>query len=70
MTRAGEYAQVRLLDAIADALTALVLGPVPGVVWIDDLHHADASTRQAVTYLARRLAAGRSPCSWRGDART
>src|SRR5436190_2569603 len=54
---AGEYAQVRLLDAIADALTALARGRVPGVVWIDDLHHADASTRQAVTYLARRLRA-------------
>ena len=51
----GESARVRLLDAIADALTALVAGPVPGVVWIDDLHHADGSTRQAATFIARRL---------------
>ncbi len=57
VTMTGDYAQVRLLDAIADALTALVLGPVPGVVWIDDLHHADASTRLVVTYLSRRLRA-------------
>ena len=30
VTMTGDYAQVRLLDAIADALTALVLGPGPG----------------------------------------
>ena len=53
-TSTGDYARVRLLDALADALTALVGGPVPGVIWIDDLHLADESTRQAVTYLARR----------------
>jgi DNA-binding SARP family transcriptional activator/tetratricopeptide (TPR) repeat protein len=51
----GSGARVRLLNAIADALTALVAGPVPGIVMIDDLHHADASTRQAVTFIARRL---------------
>ena len=51
----GPGARVRLLDAIADALTALVAGPVPGVLWIDDLHHADGSTRQAATFIARRL---------------
>ena len=48
-------ARVRLLDAIASALTALAGGPIPGLVWIDDVHLADAPTRQAVTYLARRL---------------
>jgi DNA-binding SARP family transcriptional activator/tetratricopeptide (TPR) repeat protein len=51
----ADYARVRLLDAISDALTALAGGPIPGIVWIDDLHLADESTRQAVTYLARRL---------------
>ena len=30
-------------------------GPIPGLVSIDDLHHADGATRQAVAYLARRL---------------
>jgi len=50
-------ARVRLLDAIARALTALVAGPVPGVLWIDDVHHADDSTRQAVAFLAHRLRA-------------
>ena len=37
-------------------MTSLARGPVPGVVWIDDLHLVDASTRQAVAFVARRLA--------------
>jgi len=48
-------ARVRLLSAIADALTALASGPVPGLLWVDDLHHVDASTREAITFIARRL---------------
>ncbi len=51
----GEYARVRLLDAVADALTALAGGATPGLVWIDDFHLVDESTRQAAMYLARRL---------------
>ncbi len=49
-------ARVRLLDAIAQGLTALVAGPVPGLVWMDDLHLADDPSREAAAYLARRLA--------------
>ena len=52
----GAGARVRLLDAIASALTAFVAGPVPGLIWIDDLHLADDPTREALAYLARRLA--------------
>src|SRR6478672_3268825 len=52
-------ARVRLLEAIADALTALVFGPVPGLVWIDDVHLVDDATREAVAYLARRLTSRR-----------
>jgi DNA-binding SARP family transcriptional activator/tetratricopeptide (TPR) repeat protein len=48
-------ARVRLLDAIAGALSAFATGPVPGLVWIDDLHLADDPTREALAYLARRL---------------
>jgi DNA-binding SARP family transcriptional activator len=51
--RAG--ARVRLLDGIAGALSAFATGPVPGVVWIDDLHLTDDPTREALAYLARRL---------------
>lgn len=50
-----ESARVRLLDAIAGALCAFAAGPVPGLVWIDDLHLADDPTREALAYLARRL---------------
>ncbi|MEA2546366.1 MAG: hypothetical protein QOI09_1639 [Chloroflexota bacterium] len=51
----GPSARVRLLDAIAGALSAFAAGPKPGLVWIDDVHLADDSTREAVAYLARRM---------------
>lgn len=51
----GSEARVRLLDAIAAGLTVLAAGPVPGLIWIDDLHLADDSTREAIAYVARRL---------------
>ncbi|MFL5677944.1 MAG: ATP-binding protein [Chloroflexota bacterium] len=52
-------ARVRLLEAVADGLTALVTGPLAGVIWIDDFHHADDATREALAYLARRLSGRR-----------
>ena len=52
----GPGARARLVAAIADGLTALTAGPVPGCVWIDDLHGADGATLEALDYLARRLA--------------
>ena len=51
----GAGARVRLLDAIASALSAFATGPAPGLIWIDDLHLADEPTREALAYLARRL---------------
>jgi DNA-binding SARP family transcriptional activator len=51
----GPGARVRLLEAIAGALAALVHGPVPGLIWIDDVHLADDATREVLAYLARRL---------------
>jgi tetratricopeptide (TPR) repeat protein len=52
----GPGAQARLVSAIADGLTALTGGSVPGCLWIDDLHLADGATLEALGYLARRLA--------------
>lgn len=49
-------ARVRFLDAVATALAAFAAGPLPGLLWIDDVHLADDSTREALAYLARRLA--------------
>ena len=47
--------RARLLEALADVLTALVAGPVPGLIWLDDAHWADAATLEAVAFLVRRL---------------
>src|SRR3954470_18293259 len=51
----GPGARVRLLDAIAAAVTVFASGPCPGLVWIDDVHLADDATRESLAYLARRL---------------
>ena len=48
-------ARARLLEAIATVLAAIVRGPVPGVVAVEDLHWADDASREAVLYVARRL---------------
>jgi DNA-binding SARP family transcriptional activator len=52
-------ARARLLDAIADALTALVADDAAGLIWLDDLQWADDATLETIGYLAHRLA-GRS----------
>lgn len=65
----GPGAHARLVAAIADGLTALAAGNVPGCIWIDDLQWADGATLEALAYLARRLA-GRSLLvllAWRED---
>jgi DNA-binding SARP family transcriptional activator len=65
----GPGAHARLVAAIADGLTALTAGPVPGCLSIDDLQWADGATLEALDYLARRLA-GRSLLillAWRPD---
>jgi tetratricopeptide (TPR) repeat protein len=48
-------ARSRLLDAVAGALAALVAGPVPGLIVIDDLQWADDATRETLAWIARRL---------------
>lgn len=50
------FGRTRLLEGLAEVITALVAGPVPGLVALDDIHLADASTAEAIAYLARRLA--------------
>jgi DNA-binding SARP family transcriptional activator/tetratricopeptide (TPR) repeat protein len=50
-------ARARLLEAIATVLAAIVHGPVPGIVAVEDVHWADDASREALLYLARRLAA-------------
>ena len=52
----GRSDRVRLLDAIARGLTSLAAGTSTGAIWIDDVHLVDDPTREALLYLARRLA--------------
>ena len=51
----GLGAQARLLESVAEVLVAACRAPVPGVVFVDDVHGADAATLDAILYLARRL---------------
>ena len=44
--RPAPSARVRLLDALVDALSALVAGDRPGLLWVDDLHLADDPSRR------------------------
>jgi DNA-binding SARP family transcriptional activator/tetratricopeptide (TPR) repeat protein len=59
----------RLLGAIADGLTSLVAGPAPGVLWLDDAQWLDASSREAIGFLDRRLAGRRLVIllAWRAE---
>jgi tetratricopeptide (TPR) repeat protein len=52
----GPAALARLVAAIADALNELAVGPVPGVLWLDDVQWVDAASLKALSYLLRRLA--------------
>jgi len=49
------FARTRLIQGLAGALSALVQGPVPGVLIVDDCDWADASTVEVLAYLVRRL---------------
>ncbi|MGH2465035.1 MAG: BTAD domain-containing putative transcriptional regulator, partial [Candidatus Limnocylindrales bacterium] len=51
------FGRARLFESLADVLVALVSGHQAGILIIDDLHRADASTIEFVGYLARRLRA-------------
>jgi len=56
-TRADDQpaARARLLDAVAATLMALVAGPVPGLLVVEDVQWADDASREALLFLARRL---------------
>lgn len=65
----GPGAQSRFFEGLGQVLMALCSGPCPGVLFIDDLHWADTTSLDLVTYLVRRLR-GRPLfilASWRGE---
>ena len=62
-------ARRRLFDAVCDVLVAACAGAAPGVVFVDDVHWADASSIDAIGFLVRRLE-GRPICvllTWRTE---
>ncbi len=49
------YGRLRLLESLSGALATLAEGPRGGLIWVDDIDRADASSAEVVAYLARRL---------------
>ena len=52
---ADPFSGARLVEGLAEVLTALVDGLTPGVLVIDDLNRADDSSLAVIAYLAHRL---------------
>ena len=48
-------AQSRFFEGVSQVLFAGVGGPPPGILFVDDLHWADAASLDLLTYLVRRL---------------
>jgi DNA-binding SARP family transcriptional activator/predicted ATPase len=48
--------QVRFYDGVTHLLAALLAGPVPGILWLDDVHWLDAASQELLLYLLHRLA--------------
>jgi tetratricopeptide (TPR) repeat protein len=66
---AAPGAQSRFFEGVCRVLLAVCEGPSPGVLFIDDVHWADASSLDLLAYLVRRLRPGRRLCvvlTWRG----
>ena len=49
------FGGARLVEGLGEVLTALVSGPVPGAIIVDDLNRADDSSLAVTAWLARRL---------------
>jgi predicted ATPase len=62
-------AQSRFFEGLRQTLLALCTGAPPGILFLDDLHWADASSLELLTYLVRRLR-GQPLCllvTWRSE---
>jgi DNA-binding SARP family transcriptional activator len=51
----GPGAQSRLFESLRQLIEALLSGPEPGCIFLDDLHWADAASLDWLAYLVRRL---------------
>ena len=56
----GPGAQARFLDGVARVLLEATAGRRPAVLVVDDVHWADASSLEVLTFLARRLGGRRA----------
>ncbi|HSL01626.1 MAG TPA: AAA family ATPase [Rubrobacteraceae bacterium] len=66
----GPGTQSRFFEGICRAVGAICDGPPPGVLFIDDVHWADAASLDLLAYLTRRSRTGRQPCvllTWRAE---
>jgi DNA-binding SARP family transcriptional activator len=49
------FSGARLVEGVAEVLSALVTGATPGVLLVEDLNRTDESSLAVIAYLARRL---------------
>jgi DNA-binding SARP family transcriptional activator/Tfp pilus assembly protein PilF len=49
------FGGARLVEGLAEVVTALAAGPTPGLIFIDDVNRADDSSLAVIAYLAHRL---------------
>ena len=49
------FGGARLVEGLGEVLTALVAGPIPGAIIVDDVNRADDSSLAVISWLARRL---------------
>ena len=50
----GPGEQVRFYEGIIHTLLALLTGPTPGILWLDDVHWLDAASLELLLYLLHR----------------
>jgi DNA-binding SARP family transcriptional activator/predicted ATPase len=50
----GPGAQVRFYEGVIQLLLTLLDGPVPGILWLDDVHWLDAGSLEILLYLLHR----------------
>lgn len=50
----GPGEQVRFYEGVIQTLLALLAGPVPGILWLDDVHWLDSASLELLLYLLNR----------------
>jgi DNA-binding SARP family transcriptional activator len=68
-TLEGPGAQGRFLEGLRQLLLAVCAGPLPGILYLDDLHWADPATLDLLIYIVRRMKGSRFfiLATWRNE---